>query len=331
MSVVFIEGFDHISSGQTLTYKGWQTGFINAVAGRISGQGMRLQGGAAQHALPASYNSAIFGAALIFQATNLNDNVMVLMNGGSIVAAVRLVTVGASNVFRIVNSAGTTLATGTTPIVGGIWYYLELKALASATVGTVELRLNGLGTAECSATGVNTGALDTNKIQISGTNGQTWFDDMYVVDTGSGSAPTNTFLGDVRVETLYPTSNGANTAWTGVFTDADDPATVDDDTTFISSSTPGDKETYGLGDLVTTAGSVFAVQVNVVARKDDAGVRTIAPVTRVGGTDFDGTTTPGLATSYQGYQQLYERLDPSGAAWTIASVNAMEAGVKEVA
>jgi len=330
MTVVFMEGFDHYNATQMVTYKNWATNQGWAMqTGRFGGQAWyNGQGSTNSHALPGSYTELIFGAAGKMVDHDA-ANAFALYSSGTVVVKVLPVASGPNYVWKIVNSAGTTLATGTTPIALSTWYYLELRVVVSATVGTVELRLNGSTTAECSATGVNTGALSINTVAASGN--QFHYDDMYCVDPNSGSAPTNTWLGDVRVETLLPTSNGNSTAWTGVYTAVDEGGAANDDTDYIYSSTPGDKETYGLSDLSVTNGTVYAVQANLTARKDDAGSRTIAPVLRVGGTDYDGTTTGGLAASYLDYKQLYERLDPSGAAWTVSTVNAMEAGVKEVA
>jgi len=331
MAVVFMEGFDHVTSAQAVAAKGWVGGFIDAMTGRFGGQGMRHQGSTTTHALPGSYTEAIIGAAMQWNNTvQINSNMLGFVAGATIVAALRVVFVSPNYVWRVVNSAGTTLATGTTPLSTGQWNYLELKVVVSATVGTVEVRLNGAATAECSGTSLNTGSSNIDTIILSAQNGQTIFDDVYVVDT-SGSSPTNTFLGDSRVETLYPSSNGTNTAWTGVYTDVDDPATFDNDTTYISSATPNDLETYGMTNLSMATGTVFAVQTNLIARKDDAGFRTIAPVIRTGGTNYAGTTTAALGSSYLDYTQLYDRQDPVAANWSVTTVNGMEVGVKEVA
>jgi hypothetical protein len=237
---------------------------------------------------------------------------------------------GANYHWTLKNLGGTVLGTGTANVGVNVWQYLELKVVVSATVGTVELRLDGATSPDITASGLNTGAVNVNEIVVGFVNAATYYDDIYVVDT-SGSAPTNTWLGDSRVETLYPSSNGTNTAWTGVYTDVDDPATFDSDTTYISSATPGDLETYGMTNLSVATGTVFAVQTNLIARKDDAGLRTIAPVIRTGGTDYAGTTTATLSSSYLDYTQLYDRQDPVAADWSVTTVNAMEAGVKEVA
>jgi len=335
MAVVFMEGFDHLSAFQIVAEKGWtfaSGASLSVQTGRYAGQAIRPQSSELAHPLPSNYADTIVGDAIKLNGTALNSNLLTLKAGGGVVAAARLVTSGASTVWRVVNSAGTTLATGTTPIVtgSGAWYYLELKVHVSATVGTVELRMNGAPTAECSATGVNTGASNIDAVSVTGTTGFTDHDDIYVCDT-SGSVPTNDFLGEVKVETLYPNGDGANTAWTGVYTDWDDPSVDDADATYVSSATPNDRETSALTNLATATGTVFAVQTNLTSRKDDAGTRTIAPVVRIGSTNYDGTTTAALGSSYADYTQLYDRLDPSGATWTISTVNAMETGVKEIA
>jgi len=333
MAVVFMEGFDHIALAQ-LSAKGWsQPSGGSVVAGRFAGQGLRTNSSVPScysKALPASYSTLIVGFAFLPTTTDARD-VLSLRNGTTAVVKVATVVVGGVPVVRLVNASGTTLATGTTGVPANAWTYIELKVVVSATVGTVEVRLNGASAAECSGTGLNTGALDIDNI------GVWWvvtclntYDDIYVVDT-SGSAPTNTWLGEVRVSTLIPNGNGANTAWTGAYTDWDDITSADDDTTYVSSSTPGDRETSTLTDLSAATSTVFAVQTNLVARKDDAGTRTIAPVVVIGGTPYDGTTTAALSSSYLDYTQLYDRLAPDGNVWDVTKVNAMETGVKEIA
>jgi len=259
MAVVFMEGFDHIALAQ-LYAKGWsQPSGGSVVAGRFAGQGLRTNSSAPNcysKALPASYSTLIVGFAFLPTTTDARD-VLSLRNGTTTVVKVATVVVGGVPVVRLVNASGTTLATGTTGVPANAWTYIELKVVVSATVGTVEVRLNGASAAECSGTGLNTGALDIDNI------GLWWvvtylntYDDIYVVDT-SGSAPTNTWLGEVRVSTLIPNGNGANTAWTGAYTDWDDITSADDDTTYVSSSTPGDRETSTLTDLSAATSTVL--------------------------------------------------------------------------
>src|SRR5262249_39117493 len=119
------------------------------------------------------------------------------------------------------------------------------------------------------------------------------------------------------------TPNGAANNWDCV----DDTAT-DDDSTYISDSTVGHIDTYATAD-VDAGATVYGVQVNLYARKDDAATRQIAPVIRQAGTNYVGNTAT-LGSTYSFYSQLYDQ-DPTAAAWTAATFNGDEFGVKEIA
>jgi len=329
MAVVFMEGFDHLAVAQGLSVGKWTGSGGAKVAGRFGGEALRHANSYSDHWLHGSYSTVIIGEAIRCGTFSLafGQRPLALWGGGAYV--IYLYFSGLH--FTLNKGDGTLLGTGVATLVAGAWYYIEIKLVVSATVGSVELRINGSSTPDILATGLNTGTTNVDGIRLGGDySGYHDHDDLYLVDT-SGSAPTNTFLGEVKIETIRPTSDGTNTAWVNGYANVDDSTSHDDDSTIISSFTPGEKETYGLADLATATGTVFAVQTNLVARKDNAGAKTIAPVIRTGGTDYDGTTTAGLSSSYLDYRQLYDRVDPSGADWTIATVNAMEAGVKEVA
>jgi len=336
MAVVFMEGFDHLSAAQ-VTIKGWAAA-LNAVGTGAtftrfnSGQSGRFVNARSDVSLGGPTYSTLFcGFAFYLTAVTSADTHFYMRGAGTNVLRMTLIVSGADRFLRLINSAGTTLATGTTNIVVNTWYHAVIKCVVNASTGAVELRLNGSSSAEMSASSVNTGSTNIDTLSFeTGNSQQMYVDDIYCNDT-TGSSPTNDWMGDCRIETLMPNGNGANTAWTGVYTDWDDPLLHDGDTTFVSSSTPGDRETSTLADLVGTATSVYAVQTNLISRKDDAGTRTIAPVIRISSTDYDGTTTAGLTASYLDYRQIYDRLDPSGATWAASTVNAMEAGAKEVA
>ena len=231
-------------------------------------------------------------------------------------------------------TAAVSIASGTTVLAPNTWYYLEFK-LVVGTSGSCELHLNGVPGEIPSTTGnfgaTNIGALQLVCLAISDITDVS-FDDLYILDT-TGSSPQNNFLGDVVVETLFPNADGSHLDWipnpAGTHFNKVNQTIPDGDTTYVSSINPGDIDTYTVGSLATLSGTVFGVCTNLYARKDDAAGRQVAPVIREAGTDHVGTTTGGLTTSYLYYRQLYQT-DPAGAAWTIASVNGAEYGVKEV-
>lgn len=99
------------------------------------------------------------------------------------------------------------------------------------------------------------------------------------------------------------------------------------DIDYISTAVAGEIDTYTFGNLATTAGTVYGVQTNIVARKDDAGSRSIAPVIRPASTDRVGTTVA-ISDTYMNYSQMHPLNPEDSGSWEIADVNGAEFGVK---
>jgi hypothetical protein len=352
MATILIEGFDHSGTIADFGGKGWQsvvngaTAGINSMqVGRLSGRSVRINPGnnvvgpitgAMIKALPATYTTLFAGFAFQYNSTLTDSPIFQFQQvGGAAVASVWLQN--STGRLYVTNAAGSTVATGSTILAVNTWYYIELEVVVAGASGTCELRLNGIAGEVPSTTG-NFGSTAIGRIQFSywgpanssGLYG--YFDDIYVADS-TGAAPRNTFMGDNRVETLYPVADGANTAWTPSSGTAHwsrvNETTPDGDTTYVSSSNPGDRDSYQYNSLSTLVGVVHGVQTNLLARKDDAAARQIADVIRMGGTNYDGTTTAGLTTSYLYYSTIHNQA-PTGSDWTISSVNTTEFGVKEV-
>lgn len=331
MALVWMEGFDFYTNTQP-PLRGWSAGSFNSMAaGRFGGQCGVLSTVSRTRALPSNYSTIIAGFALKAAAVISTGNFFSLRAGATNTCQLSL---DASSHLVVKNSAGTTIATGTTALSALVWYYIEIKLVINGASGTVEVHLNGnAATPEIASTTGNFGSSNIDTIFANNvSNGiNTSFDDMYALDT-TGSAPRNTFLGDVRIATIDPTGAGAHSQFTanGAANNWDcvDDATPDDDSTYVSDSTPGHYDTYVCSDIDGGA-SVYGVQTHIYARKDDAGSRQLAPVIRMSSVDYDGTTVT-MASSYAFYSQLYER-DPTPADWTAANVNNAEYGVKEVA
>src|SRR5262245_27001658 len=84
-----------------------------------------------------------------------------------------------------------------------------------------------------------------------------------------------------------------------------------------------------MGNLGFTPDTVHAVQVTMVARKDDAEARQLRTKLKSGTTTADGATQ-GMATSYLPYGDLYETDPDTAMAWTPSGVNAMQVGIEVV-
>ena len=96
----------------------------------------------------------------------------------------------------------------------------------------------------------------------------------------------------------------------------------DDD--YLSSATPTDRDTFTFPD-VGVVGTVKAVAINHVSRKDDAGTRKISTSVRTGGTNYDGTGIE-VSTSWAAYQEIRET-NPAGGSWSTAIIDAAEFGI----
>ena len=329
MALVLIEGFDHLTAAE-VTAKGWTANPSSMQAGQFAGQCARCSFAALTKTLPSTYSTVIAGFAYRPDSSaDINEFFTILTGAGSTILTLSLDT-GTGGHLVVKNSGGTTIATGTTVISASTWYYIEVKLFVNGASGTVEVHLGGA--TEIASTTGNFGSTNAGQISLNKqSRGRSWdYDDIYVADT-SGAAPRNTFLGDVRVQTIYPTGAGAHTAWTpdsGSNYARVNETLADGDTSYISDATPGDIDTYVFGDI-DAAATVLAVQTNLYARKDDANTRQIAPVVRQSGTDYAGTTVT-LTSSYVAYTQIYNQ-DPTVADWTASAVNANEFGVKEVA
>jgi hypothetical protein len=218
----------------------------------------------------------------------------------------------------------------------GQWYYVECKFVIDPTVGSCELRIDGVSLLTTTGQDTNVSAnAYANSFQLGSTNDNTpnpFVDDLYICD-GTGSAPNNTFLGDVRVEYRVPNGNGNSSQLTGSdgnTTDnyllVDETGNVNDDTDYVESGNVGDKDTYAFENLVSTAGTVYGVNVMPTVRKTDAGARSIKTIARLSGTEVDGPEQI-LGTGYALMTDIRET-KPGGGAWTISDVNSAEFGLK---
>lgn len=226
----------------------------------------------------------------------------------------------------------TLLATSTNVMALNVWYYVEVKANVNSTTGSVDVHVDGISWASFSGNTQQAAFTTLDKVNVgttvtSGGNG-TWADDVYVLDS-TGSAPYNTYLGDVTVRTLLPTAAGDLTQWTPSVApnwDAVNEANSSS-TDFVGAATTALKDLYQVTDI--PAGStVYAIQNWVYAAKSDAGVPPApSPIAKGDGgtTRTDASIT--LSTTYQHFQGPLYITDPDGDALTVTNVNALQVGV----
>lgn len=153
-------------------------------------------------------------------------------------------------------------------------------------------------------------------------------DDLVIMDdTGS---EFNDIMPDLHIEYLHPTAAGDETDFTPstgsnytCVDETDSNGTTDN----VTSATIGDRDLYTMSDLASTTGEIHAVKVVMLASKSDAGMRLVKGCVKHGGVVGEGSES-GLTTSTVYYQSVFTTNPSTGSAWTIAEVNAMQAGME---
>lgn len=233
---------------------------------------------------------------------------------------------------------GTNVATGTTVLTANTWYYIELAVYPiHSTTGNAKVRINEVDEPNLVITSGNTqatGNATADQLFVggiaSGASGQsTDVCDLVACDGQTTSSGANTFLGDCRVEILYPTGTGNSTLWTP--STGSNWATVDEaqengDTDYVETTAVGNKDTYVYADLATSQATIYGVQPSPVFKKTDSGTRTVATVARVAGTEVDSSGVL-LTTSYVCAPDMRET-KPGGGSWAVSDVNGAEFGIK---
>lgn len=332
MSLILVDGFD-----DGLHDLKWSRSSAMTVASGRNGNCLNPGNQSVFKIVPAAMEHATFILGCAFQITSFSGWVGTpdVFQFRSDANATQHVTVRISNTGAMtITRAGTVLATSTVALALGQWYYLELKATLHDTTGAIELRLNGVTVA--SVTNVDTKnagtktVFDTVQISIAtGGNGMR-IDDLYLLN-GAGSR-LNDFLGDVAIETLFPSGNGATSQFVGSDGNSTDNYALVDEATpsatdYVGGATVGDTDTYTFGDLLRTGGTVHGVVATAYAANSDAGARGLALVARPGSTDRPGSGQA-LTTTYTPYREVWEQNPDTSTDWTVAAVNAAEFGVK---
>lgn len=347
MAIIAMDSFD----GYTVATQRWivAAGSATLGSGGRFGNGMTISQTTSntdcRKQLPSSPSTLFVSAA--FRHDDVNRGTVVagthvlvgFYEGATLHMSVYIDTSGKLAVAR----STTLLAVSTTPSnpVDTLWHHIQVKVVISDTVGEIVVIMDGV--TEISLSGIDTrnagaGVISQVRLGACGATGtgarcHSWWDDFAVADS-SGSV-NNTYLGDIRVEAIFPNGNGNSSVLVGSDGNSTDNYALVDETgspdtaDYVESSTVGDKDTYAFTDLVASNGSVLAVQVLPYAQKTDAGSRSIASVARLSGTEADSANVS-LTNSWQYLGDIRET-KPGGGSWTISDVNSAEFGVKVTA
>lgn len=231
------------------------------------------------------------------------------------------------------NGTGTLLGTSASPaIVAEAYQHVEAVVFFSNTVGTVEVRVNGVTVLSLSGQDtVNTANVECSQIGICGSSngsnsgGQLHIDDIFCYDS-SGSY-NNTFIGDRRVLLRALDGDTSEADWTVVgaangFTAL---ATPDGDTSYISAGpvgSPLDSSEFTLTDMPAGVSAISAVQIVHMERKTEAGTANTQWSIISGASEGLGTSNP-LTEIYTYRQDVFETDPASAAPFTASDVNGL--------
>jgi hypothetical protein len=357
MTLVYASGFDLFGSASDAQLDTWSTNGgggggitdVQTTNGRGAGACLRVQRGngggnnpiAWQRTITALTGASFVGCAYQAVSAATAQRIVALLDSGSVQIELDHDTVGTLTLYR-----GTTLlATSSAAAFSfSTYHYVEIAYTpGAASNGSVTVKLDGsVIFALTAVTTQQTGNASWNQILLGGAgtvvNQSNTVDFRYddlAICSNAGTV-NNTNLGDVRIIGQVPNAAGTLTNLTKVGASATNWQSVgqiptDGDTTYVASGTVGTTDTYKYASLPSNTSSVLAVIGRPVARKDDAGARTITSHVRSNGTEADAPTTSALATSYAYLSQIMELNPTTGAAWSVTDANAMEIGPKVAA
>lgn len=216
------------------------------------------------------------------------------------------------------------------------WYYVELDAEFSGTTPitcTAELRVNGhveasgSGSTSVNASSLLSGDATANYHTLAGTpgpGGNCSFDDLYI----KGSAG---YYGDIRIIALFPDGDGATLQWTPnsgvVHFDRVNTHPVDY-TKYLYEVLAGNIDTWDWEDCPGFSGTIKAINLSALARKDDEGTKSFKIVVGNTGSEAESDEFFVSDVTPEYYEYSLDEDPATSLPWTQAGFNAKQFGVK---
>jgi hypothetical protein len=336
MTVLFIDGFRQYSSlsqkydtasGGVLHSTGGPTGggYVSWGHGTVPTVSRNVPSGSTWY-MGARFSLGSGGA-------DYGSRIFQLWDGGARQMSVGVAGDGVIDVCRSNGIDEDVVASSDSPMTANEWTWLEARMVVGNANGAAEVRVNGVVVID--ETGLDTDVTSSGRANRAGfyARDALWniravsLTDLYIANDAGGQD----FYGDMRIETLVPTSAGAHSDWTPTtgygFECVDElPGNATD---YIHALDIGMKDTYVYSNLSVANGTVVAVQHGLLTKKSDYGTRYYSPISRVGGTDYEGSIL--VAQNDWTVGVHLETVNPdTSVAWTISDVNNAEFGVAVV-
>lgn len=396
MALVFMDGFDHLQSvlydpvmeyseNNQLWYK-WEKGYLlgdpriehhpgwlrrpapsDWPIGYLVFHSVWYQAWIFRQFNEDHYNTLIFGYAFLgypgFNQPNSPEITFYDTDGNRILYHYPIDEVGRVRVSLYGGDLSETYYSDTNTTEEWTWYHVEVKIVFDDTTGgSVIVRVNE--TEVINQTGIQTyksggdsdGNFSFSQIKIEkGLHNTFFMDDLFILD-GEGSV-ANDFIGDVRVDTVYPNANGDyinfdpnpsdNSNWENVkpylydiYNNADKHAThtlrsfdytaPGADINTYNESLDTVRECYNHESLLSLNKPIFGIQTNSIFRKTDAGQKRVEQFIRVGSTDYDSGRIIDVPDWNRNYYYPVTVNPNTTVAWTESDIAALQSGIKIV-
>ena len=256
MALLFIDGFDHYDPqalddfGEPWLARG-KAAYLSPQATRVQGRrpssfALRLpegSGGGYIKNLDSTKTSLIIGASIrVVPYENTYTEPLLLGVRDANAQVAHLVKVGEDGrlkLYRWQYGYEQLITTSVTTAPARGWHYIELQVTQGTSNGVLSVRINGVLAIQMTAQNTIQGGGQLLTAFLGAIPGQSCpltldVDDFYIADT-SGTI-NNTFLGDVRVDTLQAQADGSLNQWTVTpsGTAAWEAVSDEDETTHIS-------------------------------------------------------------------------------------------------
>lgn len=344
MALLFFDGFDHYNTIDMK--KKWDgPGTITAGVGRLGTAGMNSPSPAlVWTAVPAADATVVVGFAVKPVLSSAGNSTMRICDEMAADTQIDLTT-NTDGSIQIERATTEIARSAPGVLVAGVHQYIEMKAVIDNTVGSVEVRVDGVTV--IAASGLDTQATSRARWSIFALGNGNGLDDVYVCD-GTGAAPFNDFLGDVHVDTLFPLTDaeqpGTHAQFTpstgtdhGALVDEVAPGTPASDD-YNAAPTAGLRETYRF-DPATVGAAVFGLQVMALAAKTEtqmvqcAALLIVDGVTHQGETKYPSVNRPvtGTTIGYEYLREVFQVNPNTGAIWAVTTLADIEAGLVRLA
>lgn len=238
----------------------------------------------------------------------------------------------ASGAIEVTRAPSTSLGTSAGGVVlNATWQHFRVAWTISNTVGVVQVWVDGVQVINLSSQDTqNSNSASWQTLMVGSTGSiNAYIKDLIVLDSDTSDATNDvtSITGVTKIHTSFPNGAGANTDWTP--SSGSNYATVDEnppnsDTDYVETTGANNDDSYAF-PTTGISGTIYGVQVSLFAKKTDAGSRTLAPLTRVSGTDYAGGTKT-LAIAYRYLTHMWAENPNTAAAWDATGVNNAEFG-----